>query len=246
MVDSVRKPRLAMHVAASLCNSMIERNLKLDDRLPSERELASAFAVSRHVIREALGRLEARGLVSVDHGRGTIVRARPTPQDLASFVEHVSDTPTASEAVSLEARSVFEAGLADLMVRHASDADLARLDEIVANLNEAIATGQPAGADDVAFHDQLLRCSSNTLLIRTGQRLVLGHLQASLLTAYDNNRKSPENVDPEEHGEIVAAIRRRDVDRLRLLLRYHGYPFDSDERVAAGLPAPKRRSRTLG
>jgi len=84
------------------------------------------------------------------------------------------------------------------------------------------------------------------LLIRTGQRLVLGHLQASLLTAFDHSLKTPEDVDLAEHGEIVAAIRRRDVNRLRLLLRYHGYPFDSDERVAAGLPAPKHRAHARG
>lgn len=242
MVDSVRKPRLAMHVAASLCTSMIERNLQPDDRLPSERDLASAFAVSRHVIREALGQLESRGLIAIDHGRGTIVRARPTPQDLASFVEQVSETPAPSDAVSLEARSVFEAGLADLIVKHASEADLVRFDEIVANLKKAVESGQPAGADDVTFHDQLLRCSNNSLLIRTGQRLVLGHLHASLLSAFDHNLETPEDVDLVEHEEIVTAIRRRDVDRLRLLLRYHGYPFDSEERLAAGLPAPKRRA----
>jgi GntR family transcriptional regulator, transcriptional repressor for pyruvate dehydrogenase complex len=246
MVDSVRKPRLAMHVAASLCTSMIERNLKPTDRLPAERELAAAFAVSRNVVREALRQLEARGLVTIDHGRGTVVLARPTPQDLASFVEQVSESPAPSEEVSLEARSVFEAGLADLIVRHANDADLSRLDEIVANLRKAIASGQPAGADDVAFHDQLLRCSNNSLLIRTGQRLVLGHLQASLLSAFDRNLATPEAVDLAEHEEIVAAIRRCDVDRLRLLLRYHGYPFDSAERLAAGLPAPRQRARALG
>ena len=242
MVDSVRKPRLAMHVAASLCTSMIERALKPDDRLPAERELAAGFAVSRHVVREALGRLEARGLVMIDHGRGTIVRARPTPHDLASFVEQVSDSPAPSHDVSLEARSVFEAGLADLIVRHASDADLARLDQIVANLAKAIRTGQPVGADDVAFHDQLLRCTKNSLLIKTGQRLVLGHLHSSLIAVFNRNFETPEDIDLAEHEEIVAAIRRRDVDRLRLLLRYHGYPFDSAERTAAGLPTPRQRA----
>lgn len=242
MVQSIRKPRLAMHVATTMCTSMIERNLQPGDRLPPERELASAFAVSRHVVREALSRLEVRGLITVDHGRGTIVRARPTPDDLASFVEQVSDSPAPSEAVSLEARSVFEAGLADLIVHNAGDTELARLDECVENLRKAIATGQPAGADDVAFHDQLLRCSNNSLLIRTGQRIVLGHLQASLLTAFDRNREMPELIDLEEHREIVAVIRRRDVDRLRLLLRYHGYPYDSEGRKAAGLPAPNRRT----
>ncbi|MEA2516023.1 MAG: GntR family transcriptional regulator, transcriptional repressor for pyruvate dehydrogenase complex [Thermomicrobiales bacterium] len=239
MIDVVRKPRLAKQVAASLCTLVIERDLKPPDRLPAERDLAAAFAVSRHVIREALGCLEARGLVTVDHGRGTIVRARPMPQDLSAFVEQVSESP--SHDVSLEARSVFEAGLADLIVLRASDADIERLEAIVASMRVAVDTHQPAGADDVAFHDQLLRCTDNRLLIRTGQRLVLGYLHSSLLEKFGANLAAPEGVDLPEHEEIVAAIRQRDADRLRLQLRYHGYQFDSAERMAAGLAAPRQR-----
>jgi GntR family transcriptional repressor for pyruvate dehydrogenase complex len=244
MVDAVRKPRLAMQVAALLATSMIERNLAPGDRLPAERDLAAAFAVSRHVVREALGRLEARGLVTIDHGRGTVVLTRPTSQDLASFVANVSESPAPSQAVSLEARSVFEAGLADLIVANATEEAIARLEEIVANLTSEVESGQPVGADDVAFHEQLLRCTNNSLLIKTGQRLVLGHLQSHLRSEYrvGVSEEALEAIDLYEHNEIVAAIRRKDVDRLRMLLRYHGYQFDSVERAAAGLPAPKTRA----
>lgn len=259
MIDVVRKPRLATRVAASLCTAIIERDLKPDDRLPAERDLAKAFAVSRHVVREALGRLEARGLVTVDHGRGTVVRSRPTPHDLSAFVEQVSESPAPAPDVSLEARSVFEAGLADLIVRRATDADIERLETFVAGMRVAVGARQPMGADDVAFHEQLLRCTVNRLLIKTGQRLVLGYLHSSLLAGigahldgadgagdggFGEQPERPEEVDLVEHEEIVAAIRRRDVDRLRRLLRYHGYQFDSAERMAAGLPAPGHRATT--
>lgn len=243
MVDAVRKPRLAMQVAASLATSLIERNLVPGDRLPAERELAAAFAVSRHVVREALGRLEARGLVTIDHGRGTVVLARPTPQDLAAFVANASDSPSASEDEALEARSVFEAGLSDLIIAHATEEAIQRLEAIVANLIAAVDAGQPVGADDVAFHDQLLRCTNNALLIKTGQRLVMGHLHTRLRTEFEHGADSLEEVDIDEHRAIVEAIRHRDVERLRLLLRYHGYQYDSAERVASGLPAPKWRAK---
>jgi GntR family transcriptional repressor for pyruvate dehydrogenase complex len=244
MVDAVRKPRLAMQVAASLATSMIERNLAPGDRLPAERDLAASFAVSRHVVREALGRLEARGLITIDHGRGTVVLARPTPQDLSSFVANVSESPEASEEVSLEARSVFEAGLADLIVAHATEEAIARLEEIVENLTKEVAAGRPVGADDVAFHDQLLRCTANSLLIKTGQRLVLGHLHTRLRSEFEQGDGALEEIDLDEHRAIVAAIRAKDVERLRLLLRYHGYEYDSAERAASGLPAPRWRVKT--
>jgi GntR family transcriptional repressor for pyruvate dehydrogenase complex len=244
MIEVVRKPRLASQVAASLCTYMIERGLQPGDRLPSERELAAAVAVSRQVVREALGHLQSRGLVAVDHGRTTSVKARPTPQDLSSFVEQLSAAPASSADIALEARAVFEAGLADLIVSRATEADIARLDAIVASMRRAVSAGQPGGADDVAFHEQLLRCTSNGLLIKAGQRLVLGFLHSALLDNAGGFLKEPEELDLAEHEEIVDAIRRRDVERLRVFLRYHGYQFDSAERLAAGLPSPRMRGKT--
>lgn len=46
-------------------------------RLPAETILARRFGVNRHTLRQALASLEAKGLVSVQHGRGTFVRSPP-------------------------------------------------------------------------------------------------------------------------------------------------------------------------
>lgn len=44
------------------------------DKLPTEREMASQFGVSRHVVREALKRLEALGLIHIQQGSGAYTR----------------------------------------------------------------------------------------------------------------------------------------------------------------------------
>jgi GntR family transcriptional regulator len=49
------------------------------DRLPPERQLCRDFDVSRSTLRQALGELEARGLISRHRGRGTFV-TRPRVQ----------------------------------------------------------------------------------------------------------------------------------------------------------------------
>jgi GntR family transcriptional regulator len=62
------------------------------ERLPSERELAEDFGVSRMTVRQALGALEARGLIERGVGRGTFVRAVKVDHDLtrvAGFSELV-------------------------------------------------------------------------------------------------------------------------------------------------------------
>jgi GntR family transcriptional regulator len=47
--------------------------LAVGDQIPAERQLASQMGVSRMTVRQALARLEHRGLVSREHGRGTFV-----------------------------------------------------------------------------------------------------------------------------------------------------------------------------
>lgn len=54
--------------------SWIERgDYKPSDPLPSERDLQQQFGVSRVVVRDALVRLQAVGLIRVEHGRGCFV-----------------------------------------------------------------------------------------------------------------------------------------------------------------------------
>lgn len=68
-------------MAASLREQIKEGALKVGDYLLPESELAKAFSVSSRVVREALARLEAEGLISRQQGRGTLVCAAPESTD---------------------------------------------------------------------------------------------------------------------------------------------------------------------
>src|SRR4051812_47987031 len=67
--------------SASLVDTVVDQvhrliadgHLGAGDRLPRESELVEKLAVSRTVLREALGRLEATGLVTIQRGRGMFV-----------------------------------------------------------------------------------------------------------------------------------------------------------------------------
>ena len=54
--------------------------LAVDDRLPSEMEMAEQYGVSRDVIRRAKEELAGQGWLIVLHGRGTFV-SHPQPGD---------------------------------------------------------------------------------------------------------------------------------------------------------------------
>src|SRR5262245_60536471 len=70
-----REPRLSDKVADMMLNTILTRQLKPGERLPSERELGEQFGVSRTVVREAVRVLAAKGLIDVRSGRGLRVAA---------------------------------------------------------------------------------------------------------------------------------------------------------------------------
>ncbi len=61
---------LSQEITAKLTRRILNNNYRSGDKLPTERELASEFEVTRHVVREALKRLEAVGLVRIRQGSG--------------------------------------------------------------------------------------------------------------------------------------------------------------------------------
>jgi DNA-binding GntR family transcriptional regulator len=81
-----------MQVASVLVNEIRSGQLDVGEFLPSEHELSSRFAVSRHTVREALRRLQQLGIVSARVGRGTKVVARApkeTYQYSASSIDEI-------------------------------------------------------------------------------------------------------------------------------------------------------------
>jgi GntR family transcriptional regulator len=68
---------------------MIERKLVPHDRLPTERDLAAEFGVSRMTVRQVMGRFEQERRVYRVQGAGTFVAPRPIAKsiELTSFTE---------------------------------------------------------------------------------------------------------------------------------------------------------------
>ena len=65
---SVKQPRVSEEVFNQLKRAILSNDFKAGDKLPSERELAEQFQVSRVVIREALRTLENAGFLTIRQG----------------------------------------------------------------------------------------------------------------------------------------------------------------------------------
>src|ERR1700742_4097502 len=74
-----------------LASEISQAELKPGDRLPSEDELVTRFAVSRITVRRAIQNLIQRGFVEIQRGRGTFVLAPKVTQDLTKLTGFVED-----------------------------------------------------------------------------------------------------------------------------------------------------------
>jgi GntR family transcriptional repressor for pyruvate dehydrogenase complex len=164
VAELARQETLANRVVIELERLILDSRLGEGDRLPSERDLASQFGVSRTVVREAVRALAAKRLVDVSGGRGTVVRA-PTSEAAAESMRMLLQVQeSASDAAKVtEVRRVLETEIAALAAARRTPDDLDELKSILRAAEAHLEDPDMFVAEDVAFHAALARATHNEL-----------------------------------------------------------------------------------
>lgn len=166
--DTVVTQSVARQIAESLRTAIIEGHLRVDERLPTEEELAERFSVSRPTIREALKRLAAQNLIRSQRGPsgGTFV-TRPTRSDLqesltsaATMLVTVGDFGLEEIA---EARHSLEVLCCRFAVSRRCQEHLDIMEEEIRRQQSGISDTEFC-ASDVRFHRALVDASGNAVL----------------------------------------------------------------------------------
>jgi len=132
-------------------------------KLPPERQFAETLGVSRTVVREATHILTARGLLESRHGSGTIVRQ----VNRDALVEPLGWLMQANGATLDDlhgVRSILEIEIVRLAAVQASEADIVRLSDIVAQMEQSQEDVASFVALDGDFHQALSETTHNPLL----------------------------------------------------------------------------------
>lgn len=185
--------------------------------------------------------LEALGVISIQHGRGAFVLNRsPVSGFLVSpWIRWLHEHAGALLEL-LEVREAIEAKAAELAARTATDASVARLQEVLArsepvvrSLGDSSAAGDPDAIRplvelDIEFHEAIADSSGNRVLAdlvrRLGQALQ-GSREATLAIPGRARRSL------QEHRAIVAAIRRRNPEAARRAMVRHVRSVAGEVRV---------------
>ncbi len=161
-----RTATLSNQVSLYLENLIIENQLAEGGRLPTERELATRFAVSRTVIREAVSGLVAKGMLEVNTGSGMVIR-RPSAAHVSqtmSFYLMGGQREFKSENVT-EVRRLLEVEIAGLAAQRRNSDDLGELKKILDQYPIVVGKMESFVKWDVNFHLQLASCTHNELLV---------------------------------------------------------------------------------
>jgi len=191
-----------------------------DDRLPAESALARRFGVSRTVIREAVARLKADGVVVTHQGKGTMIVGSGQP---ARFQIDV-DIDGSVQAVLrvMELRSGLEAEVAALAAERRTALQNAEIQRALAAIDQAVAAGHDGVDEDVAFHNAIADATGNPLYMS-----LLGFLRQFLREAVTLGRMSEPRFGAiaaqleVEHRAVAEAIARQDVEAARQAARAH-------------------------
>lgn len=161
----VRPPHLADALSASLQTSVREGRLSPGDRLPTEKQLADQFGVSRTVVREAIARLKADGYVETRQGLGAFVAPHAGRANFRINEPGAGAAETSLREV-FELRYVMESGIAELAAVRRTEADLATMRKPLERMDEALLKGTQAADDDDAFHRAIAAATHNPLFER--------------------------------------------------------------------------------
>jgi len=219
----VRRPRgLVMEIVESLDQSIRGGQLHPGDKLPTEAEIMARFDVSRTVVREALSRLQASGLVETRHGIGTFVSQRDPS---GNFKISAQDFATVADVIAvLELRISLETEAAGLAAQRRSEAHLEAMRGALQAFESSIEQDSDAVPPDFQFHMEVARATGNRhfadLMTYLGA-MIIPRTRVNTPQHAPEGRLSYLHRVNSEHESIFVAIRNQDAEAARAAMRTH-------------------------
>jgi GntR family transcriptional repressor for pyruvate dehydrogenase complex len=218
LFSQARRLRSSDDVVDQLQDVISRGALVAGDRLPSERELAQAFAVSRSTLREALRMLEAVGVLRIRAGAGGgIFVSEPGQRELARGLEQVlgfggaTRSEVAEYGVGLITETAYWAAV------RATPENMATIADATRDLVDSAATGREGRSATAHAHLRLLEEIARATRNRVRHALVLG-IQPALLG------RSAQPITPalaEDAEQVVGAIGEHNARNARIRMYRH-------------------------
>jgi len=218
MYTPIQSERLYEQIVQQIEQRIVAGELKVGDQLPSERELAEQFAVSRTAVREAIKSLHEKGLVEVLVGRGTFIANGTT-----DVVRHTLDLLMKFDSTKgfmnmVEVREIMEPDIAALAATRITDEYIAVMQEAMDKMEAAMDNVEEFVEADLDFHLALAEATQNPIIPTLLDPIIDLLREQRILTTLI---KGVAQHGQYNHKIIFEAVKRRDPDASREAMRRH-------------------------
>lgn len=195
--------------------------LKENDKMYSERSLATRFKVSRTVVREAMGVLREKGLIKTEPGRGAFITI-PNFDSVAESIHSIMKYHNASIEDILEARTEMEIVIVkkalESVNKNNNESKMKRIKEIYRLMTDAESIEAYIKLDE-EFHREIACISDNKIF----EFLIDVFIEATQNVLFKITHFFPDSISSanEHHLSLIQAIDNSEEDRAINIIKEH-------------------------
>lgn len=211
---------LSIKVAGEIESAIVNGKLQIGSKLPSENELCNQFGVSRTAIREALRTLSAKGLISIEKGRGIFVReisSKHVTDPLRTYLQTKIGVDYVLDIIV--ARQIIEPEIAKMAAKYRTEEDIIEIKKAIEEMKNY--DGDPAGLAklDMNFHLSIAKSTQNNLLPLMLKPIfkLMPEIKSKIISDVPEARNSALVW----HNKIMKAIIKGDADESYKLMKRH-------------------------
>ena len=161
------KDKLSQKIVNQIEKAIRNKELKPEDKIPTENELCDIFGVSRTVVREAIQKLDAKGLISIKKGSGIYVNeylAGNVIDSMNLFLELKLNAEYICHVINI--REILEPEITKMAAQNRTAEDLEDMEDTIVDLEECDHDNfEREGEIDKDFHLSIARASGNPLIL---------------------------------------------------------------------------------
>lgn len=217
---------LTERTVADLRRMVRESGLEAGARFANEADLMEKLGISRSILREAINRLKAFGLLESLQGVGLIIG---NTNPLSSFEEAFSMVTFSEIQIGelAELRYALEVGAVDFVVQRITPKHLNRLKEI-ADKMVTCERDDDVGCEiddlELEFHKTYLKSSGNAMLTKM-HKVITAYFHRAPKEIADWSAGMLHEGEAWTHHALIQALREKSVERARAVISGHLKPY---------------------
>lgn len=214
-----RDRTLSDNVYENILQMIMQGEIAVGEKLPTEHGLCDRLQVSRPVLRQALKQLREDGVIVSRQGSGSFVQRRPD----SAVLEFAPVGSIADIQRTFEFRAAIEGEAAFLAALRRTDDDIALLKRSLDELDRCVMAGELGVNADEDFHVAVCGAADNQYFLRARTSMKSNILTGMNLTRNLSLTKPQERLElvQQEHFAIFGAIVDQNCDAARIAMRGH-------------------------